>query len=354
MEVRIMEKINVAVLGATGTVGQQFLNLLENHPMFSVAEVAASERSAGKKMDEVNWLVSAKLPEQYSELRIQSATDPLKSKIVFSALPPDAAEICEAKYAKDGLLVISKARTNRMVEDIPLLIPEVNPDHLALVHKQRKNRGYAGAIVTDPNCSTIGMAMGLKPIMDSVGIEEVVVTTMQALSGAGFPGVPSTEIMGNVLPLIKGEEEKMEKEPLKILGTLENGAVKSAKMKISASCTRVPVIDGHLESIYVKTKEDVDLEQIKKVMNDFKGLPQEMKLPSAPVHPLIVMDGEDRPQPKKDRMAGDGMSVCVGRLRPGNDAKSFCFFLLSHNTVRGAAGAGILDAELIVKQGDIL
>lgn len=349
-----MEKIDVAVLGATGTVGQQFLKLLDRHPMLNVAEVAASERSAGKRMDDVNWLISEHMPEQYSDLRIKNASDSMESKIVFSALPPEAAAVVEQKHAKDGKLVISKARTHRMDEDVPLLIPEVNPEHLELIDIQRKNRDYSGAVVTDPNCSTIGMVMGLKPIMDSVGIEEVVVTTLQALSGAGYPGVPSTDIVGNVLPLIKGEEGKMQSEPLKLLGSLENGKIKQADIRISASCTRVPVIDGHLESIYVKTKQEADLEQIKKAMNSFKGLPQEMELPSAPENPLIVMEEEDRPQPKKDRMAGNGMAVTLGRLRPGNDKNSFCFFLLSHNTVRGAAGAGILDAEFIIKRGDIL
>lgn len=349
-----MEKIDVAVLGATGTVGQQFLRLLQNHPMLNVAEVAASERSAGKKMKEVKWFAEGEMPEEYGDLKIKNANESMESKIVFSSLPPIAAEKAEIKHAKEGKLVISKARTNRMVEDVPLIIPEVNPNHLDLINVQRKNRGYNGAIVTDPNCSTIGMVMGLKPIMDSVGIEEVVVTTLQALSGAGYPGVPSTDIMGNVLPLIGGEEEKMQSEPLKLLGELDGSKIKSADLKICASCTRVPVIDGHLESIYVKTKKEVDLEEMKGIMNKFTGLPQKLKLPSAPKQPLIVMGQEDRPQQKKDRMLGNGMSVSVGRLRQGNDKRSFCFFLLSHNTIRGAAGAGILDAELILKKGDIL
>lgn len=349
-----MEKIDVAILGATGTVGQQFIHLLEGHPMFNVAEVAASERSTGKRMEEIKWLVSDRISHKCSDLRIKNAAESMESKIVFSALPPEAAATVETKHAKEGKLVISKARTHRMDGDVPLLIPEVNPEHLELIKVQREKRGYDGAIVTDPNCSTIGMCLGLKPIMESVGIEEVVVTTLQALSGAGYPGVPSIDVIDNVIPHIGGEEEKMIKEPLKILGKLESGEIANANMKISASCTRVPVLDGHLESIYVKTKEEANLDVIKKAMEGFRGVPQEMKLPSAPIQPIVLSEAEDRPQPKKDRMNGKGMAATVGRLRPGNDSKSFCFFILSHNTIRGAAGAGILDAELIVKKGDLL
>ena len=352
--VKKMEKTDVAILGATGTVGQQFLRLLVKHPMLNVVEIAASERSEGKRMSDVKWLAEGEMPEEYKDMKIRNALDHLEAKIVFSALPPEAAEKAEMKHAKDGKLVISKAKTNRMFDDIPLIIPEVNPEHLELVNIQRKNRNYKGAIITDPNCSTIGMTLGLKPVMDSVGIEEVVVTTMQALSGAGHPGVPSTEIMGNVIPFIGGEEGKMQTEPLKILGKMENGKIKQADMKISASCTRVPVIDGHLESIYVKTRECADLEKIKNAMRAFSGMPQKMKLPSAPKHPVVLIEEENRPQPKKDRMTGNGMAATVGRFRNGNDRKSFCFFLLSHNTVRGAAGAGILDAELILKMGGIV
>jgi aspartate-semialdehyde dehydrogenase len=349
-----MDKTNVAVLGATGTVGQKFLQLLENHPMFDVAEVAASERSAGKHFSEVNWLIPGDMPEKYHGMRLKSASEKMDSDIVFSALPSSAAKELEGKHAKDGKLVISKASANRMEPDIPLIIPEVNPGHIGLVHEQRKRRGYNGAIITDPNCSTIGLSLALKPIYDEFGIDEVIVTTLQALSGSGYPGVPSVDVIDNVVPFIGGEEDKVENEPNKILGTLDNGEIRQAGIKVSASCTRVPVIDGHLESVYIKTKKEADPDAVAEVLSRFKGLPQEMSLPSAPENPVIVTGSEDRPQPRKDRNRGDGMSSVVGRIRPGLDSRSFCFFVLSHNTVRGAAGAGVLDAEMIVSQGELI
>ncbi len=349
-----MDKIDVAVLGATGTVGQKFMCLLADHPMFNLKEIAASERSSGRKYEEIKWLIPGKMPEKYRDIRLKDAGDRMKSDLVFSALPPSAAEVLERKHAKDGKLVISKAKTNRMEADVPLIIPEVNPDHLELVEYQRRRRGYDGAIITDPNCSSIGLTMALKPVYDKFGIDEVIVTTLQALSGSGYPGVPSIDVIDNVIPFIGGEEEKMKDEPRKILGKLENGSIKEADMKISASCTRVPVIDGHLESVYIKTQGDADLEAVSSVMRKFKGLPQELSLPSAPKNPIIVSEDADGPQPRRDRMEGDGMSAVIGRIRPGNKSNSFCFFVLSHNTVRGAAGAGILDAELILTQDDML
>ncbi len=346
-----MDKLKVGILGATGMVGQKFIELLQEHPWFEVAELAASERSEGKKYSEAStWLSGKVLPERIGNM-IVKPLDPEKidSTLVFSALPSDIARAAEENFAKAGKVVVSKASAFRMEEDVPLIIPEINSDHLKLLEIQKKKRGWKGYIVTDPNCTTMGLAIVLKPIFDNFGIEEIIATTLQALSGAGFPGVPSLQISGNVIPFIRNEEDKVENESLKILGTFNGEKIEKRNFKILATCTRVPVLDGHTISLHVKTKKEVSLEEVKKVLSEFKGMTQKLKLPSAPENPIIVMDGEDRPQPRLDKFAGKGMSVSVGRIRV--EGRAISLVLLSHNTIRGAAGAGILDAELMLKKG---
>jgi len=340
-----MMKMDVAVLGATGMVGQNFIRLLENHPYFEVKELVASERSAGKTIDEATkWVVSEKIPEGIKDKKIKSMNDEIESKIAFSALPPEAAEKVEWELAKKGKAVISKAKTNRYESDVPILIPEVNPEHLDLLKVQKEKRGVKGFVVTDPNCTTCGLVLTLKPLADRFKIKELQVTTMQAISGGGYPGIPSVSILGNVLPNIDGEEDKIGKETRKILGV---------DFDMFATCNRVPVMDGHTECVHIKFEEKVDVEDVKKAMRNFKGKPQELELPSAPDPVIVVHEEDDRPQPKLDIEQGKGMAVAVGRVRKGIDEKSIAYTLVSHNTVRGAAGAGILDAELLYKTGKL-
>ena len=354
MEVRGMKRIDVAILGATGMVGQKFVQLLAGHPYFRIAELFASEKSSGMRLEEATrWIASESIPDEAGGLKIKEVGAVPESCLVFSALPSDIAGPVEEKLAKKDKVVISKASANRMTPDVPLLVPEVNPEHLELLKAQRKRLGSEGAIITDPNCTTIGLVLALKPLQDAFGIREVLVTTMQAVSGAGLPGVPSLAIVGNIIPYIGGEEEKVQTEPLKILGRMERGAVKNAACPILASCHRVPVIDGHTESVHVRLDGKADATEARTAMEKFKGLPQELGLPSAPPKPVIVRDEEDRPQPRLDVMAGNGMSTVVGRLRQGVDESSLAFTLVSHNLVRGAAGAAVLDAELLVKKGMI-
>ncbi|MFH2105840.1 MAG: aspartate-semialdehyde dehydrogenase [Candidatus Micrarchaeota archaeon] len=335
-------KIDVAVLGATGAVGQKFLQLLENHPMFNVAEICASENSAGKTIGEATkWVVSSEIPQYLKNMKIKNVDSEIKSQICFSALPPEVAETVEVKLAKQGKIVISKAKTNRYEADVPILIPEVNPESLdQLIPKQKANRKLKGCIITDPNCTTTGLALTLKPLV-ALGLKEVQMVSMQAISGAGYPGVPSLLITENVIPFIGGEEEKVVKETKKILG-LPN-------LEVFATCNRVQVIDGHTESVHVRFDRTVSVDEVKNAMRNFKGIPQKLKLPSAPDPVIIVRDEDDRPQPRLDRDNGKGMAVTVGRIRQGIDEKSIAYTLVSHNTVRGAAGASILDAEYLVK-----
>ncbi len=340
-------KYKVGVLGATGMVGQKFIELLSDHPWFEVTSLAASERRIGKKYgEEVRWIVSENVPENVRDLELLPM-DPKKfdADIVFSALPSDVAREVEKKFAEAGFVVASNASAHRMEEDVPLVIPEVNADHLELIEVQKKNRGWDGFIVTNPNCTTIILTITLKPLMD-LGLKEVNVATMQALSGAGYPGVPSLDITDNVIPFIKGEEEKVESEPLKILGSLEGGKVRFADLKISASCHRVPVIDGHTEAVFAKFERDVSVAEVREAFESFKPI---KGLPTSPEKLIIVRDEQDRPQPRLDRDAGKGMSVVVGRIRKSGD-REVKYIALGHNTVRGAAGASILNAELLVKE----
>jgi len=345
-----MNKIKVGVLGATGSVGQKFIQLLENHPWFEVTEVAASSRSAGKKYKEaVNWFLNTPIPEKIKDIIVKEAKPDLDCKIVFSGLDASVAGPIEEEFAKNGYIVVSNSRNHRFDEDVPLLVPEINAEHLELIKTQKYGDGF---IVTNPNCSTIGMVMALKPLYDNFGIEAVSVVTMQALSGAGYPGVSSLDIIDNVVPFIKSEEEKMQSEPLKILGEYKNGKIEFADIKISASCNRVPVVDGHLESVSVKLKKQATEEEIIKAWQNFKGIPQELDLPSAPKQPVHYFFENNFPQPRIHRNLENGMAVSVGRLRkcPVLDYK---FMVLSHNTVRGAAGIAILNAELLYKKGYI-
>lgn len=340
-------KIPVAVLGATGSVGQKFIELLQHHPWFELSEVAASERSAGKKYkDAVNWVLASSLPENIGNMIVQDCKPTLKSRIVFSGLDASVAGEIEDDFANNGYYVISNSRNHRFDKDVPLLIPEINSDHLELVKIQNRK----GAIVTNPNCSTIGMVMALKPILDNFGLEAVNVVTMQALSGAGYPGVASLDIIDNVVPFIGGEEKKMETEPLKILGRLNGGSIDNLDLKISAQCNRVAVLDGHLETVQVKLKQKASAEDIKKVWREFSAVPQKLNLPMAPVKPVHYFEEEKFPQPKLHRNIDKAMAVSVGRLRecPLFDYK---FVVLSHNTVRGAAGGAILNAELMRDTG---
>lgn len=344
-----MSKINVAILGATGSVGQKFLELLSNHPLFEVKELAASERSAGKKYKEAtNWIMQSILQNEFAEMTVKECKPNLKSKIVFSALDASIAGEIEEDFARAGYIVISNARNHRYDANVPLVIPEVNPDHLDMIKFQ--NYG-SGAIITNPNCSTIGMVLALKPIDDRFGIKSLNVVTLQAISGAGYPGLPGMDILDNAIPFIDGEEPKMEKEPLKILGKLNsNGQVDFAEFKISAQCNRVAVIDGHLECIQVKLRNKPSVDEMINAWTNFSAEPQKLNLPSAPKRPIYYFHEDKFPQPKIHRNLENGMAVSVGRLRecPLFDYK---FVVLSHNTVRGAAGGTILIAELLHAKG---
>ena len=347
-------KRKVAILGATGAVGQRFIQLLQGHPWFQIEVLAASERSAGKRYGQAcNWVMESDLPKEIAEMTVADATVDAVEKagnvdLVFSSLPGDLAGPIESEFAA-LYPVFSKASAHRMEKDVPLMIPEVNPEHVALIPIQKRLRGWKGFISTDPNCSTIQLALSLKPLMN-FGLKQVIVTTMQALSGAGYPGVPSLDIIDNVVPYIAKEEEKMEVEALKILGTFNGEIVRNADFQLSASCNRVHVKDGHLESVFVKLDSEPSVEEVEEAFASFKGEPQKLKLPSAPEHPIVVRKEQNRPQPRFDRDEGKGMSVVVGRVRK-DPIMSVKYMCLGHNTIRGGAGAGILSAELAVAKG---
>ena len=334
-------RIPVAVLGATGAVGQRFVQLLEKHPWFDLAEVAASERSAGKSYGEATpWILPGAPPASSARLTVQRVGDPVTSPLVFSALDAETAREAEPRYAQDGHLVLSNASAFRMHPAVPLLIPEINPEAIDLLSRQPWS-ARGGGIVTNPNCSVAGLAMALAPLQARFGIAHVTVTTLQALSGAGYPGVASLDAVGNVIPHIAGEEEKIAQEPGRILG---------ADFPISVSVNRVPVRDGHTESVFVKLAEHAELSEIRSALAEFRGEPQRHGLPSAPHTPIVVLQDADRPQPARDVERDGGMAVLVGNLRrdPWFDAR---FTVLVHNTVRGAAGAALENAELLVARG---
>jgi len=349
-----LSKRSVAVLAATGMVGQRYVSMLSDHPFFEVTIVTGHE-SVGKKYREaLKSRGEFRFGEGVGNLVVKpTKPEEIDADLVFSPLPTDAASTLEPQFAKRGLRVITDASPHRMEEDVPLVIPEVNPEHLDLVEWQRRRRGWSGFLVATPNCTAAGLTLLLKPLADSLKLRRVIVSTMQAVSGAGYPGVPSLDIIDNVVPYIKDEEEKMEKEPAKMLGSLVKGVIRPSKIQVSAMCHRVATTDGHLESAYIETEERVDLDEIREALKGFRGLPQELNLPTAPSNPIIVMEQEDRPQVKLDRYAGSvqGMSVVAGRIRKGLDDNSFRLTFLSHNTIRGAAGSTILAAELMQSKG---
>jgi aspartate-semialdehyde dehydrogenase len=346
-----MEKIKVGVLGATGMVGQRFIQLLDEHPLFEVSEVAASERSANNAYAEVmqgRWKIEGDIPSGVARLTVKECVPKLDCRLVFSALDSSVAGPVEEEFARAGYVVSSNSRNHRMDPDVPLLIPEINAAHLDIIPQQKKRWGSNGYIITNPNCSAIGLVMALAPLHQHFGLTKVLVTTLQALSGAGYPGVASLDVIDNVIPFISGEEPKMEAEPLKILGSLQGGKFITADFQISASCTRVHVKDGHLESVSLGLKQKASSEDLIKAWQEFDPLSGE-KLPSSPSPTIIYRKEDDRPQPRRDRDEGKGMACVVGRLRPCS-ILDYKFFVLSHNTIRGAAGAAILNAELLYKK----
>lgn len=346
-----MTKYRVGILGATGAVGQRFVQLLANHPWFTLTALAASERSAGKKYNEAcKWVLDEQMPKEVAEMQVQDVYSNLPCDILFSALDATVAGEIEERFAAAGYAVFSNSKNHRMDVDVPLLVPEVNAQHMEILETQKARRGSLGFIATNPNCTTTGLVMALAPLHESFGITKVTVTTMQALSGAGYPGVASLDITENILPNISGEEEKVEAEPRKILGKLSPSGFLPADFKISAQCNRVAVRDGHLECVSVELLKKAPIEDVTRAFKEWKGAIAGLNLPSAPPHPILLRDEADRPQPRKDRNTGNGMSVVLGRLRPDN-VLDYKFILLVHNTIRGAAGGSILNAELLAAKG---
>jgi aspartate-semialdehyde dehydrogenase len=349
-----MKKIEVGILGATGMVGQRFVSLLESHPWFELTYLAASDKSAGKKyLEACNWRLREPMPEQVRDLTVTECTTAGNGSIpqlLFASLDSKVAGAIEQEYAQAGHVVVSNSSSYRMEPDVPLLIPEVNPEHLALVRTQRRQRGWSGMIITNPNCTTVGLAMSLAPLQRVFGLEKVLMTSMQAVSGAGYPGVPTLDILGNVIPHIGGEEEKVEAETQKLLGCFREGRVDPGPFVVSAHCNRVLVEDGHMESISVSLKSRAEIADLIEAWRSFRGVPQQKQLPSAPARPIVVREEKDRPQPKFDVNAEGGMATVVGRVR-SCPVLQFKYTALSHNTIRGAAGAALLNAELMKAQG---
>jgi aspartate-semialdehyde dehydrogenase len=346
-------KHNIGILGATGMVGQRFIQLLENHPWFQVTWLAASDRSSGKRYGEaVRWKLDTPLPAHIAAMPVSAATPEGAPSIIFAALDSDIAREMEPKFAAAGCAVISNSSAFRMQADVPLVIPEVNADHLALIEEQSWRKASGGYIVTNPNCSAIGLVLALKPLEERFGIRAVFVSTMQAVSGAGYPGVPSLDIMGNVVPFIRNEEEKLEEETGKLLGKLHGNGITHLDAKVSAHCNRVAVEDGHTESVSIQLRSKATREEVLAAWREFQPL-RGQKLPTAPEQPVEFDAAEDRPQPRLDRMRGRGMAAVVGRLRPCS-LLDWKFTVLSHNTIRGAAGAALLNAELLAAQGKLL
>lgn len=347
-----MSKIPVAVLGATGSVGQRFVSLLDAHPWFEVVALTGSDRSVGKPYAQAcRWVLSDPMPEWAREMVIApSLPEAIEAQIVFSALPSDEAKEVEPVFARAGIAVCSNASAFRRDPDVPLLLPEVNADHVSLVRQQRENRGWSGCILTNPNCTSTGLTVALKALQDAFGLKKAFVVSLQALSGAGYPGVPSLDIIDNVIPHIGGEEEKVEWEPRKMLGSLGAQGVELADIRLSAHTNRVAVADGHIVVASVELGSEVSPEEAAAAMAAYQAPPSARELPSSP-RPVIRVRGEaDRPQPRLDRMTGNGMTTVVGRLRP-DPLLHLKFVTLSHNTIRGAAGGSIYNAELLVNNG---
>ncbi len=346
-----MSQIPVAVLGATGSVGQRFTSLLDNHPWFKVVALAASDRSVGQPYAQAcRWILNDPMPEYARDMIVVPATtEAVQAKIVFSALPADLAKDIEPQFAQAGLAVCSNASSYRRADDVPLLLPEVNADHIQLVKQQRKQRGWSGCITTNPNCTSTGLTIALKALDDSFGVKKVFVVSMQALSGAGYPGVPSLDIMDNVVPNIGGEEDKVEWEPRKMLGKRDGNQIKLADIGFSAHTNRVAVTDGHTVCVSVELSNQASPEDAVRAMRDYLAPASARDLPSSPRPAIEVRDEADRPQPRLDRLTGKGMTTVVGRIRR-DPLLSLKFVVLSHNTIRGAAGGSIYNAELLVKE----
>ena len=346
-----MRKRKVAVLGATGVVGQRFISLLAGHPWFEIAALTTSEGKAGKRYADVTpWRHAGAMPERVADMALEPTTADLDAEICFSALPGEAAERWEAELAKAGRHVFSNVKTHRMDEDVPLIIAEVNPDHAEALTVQRKRRGWTGSIVTNGNCSAIGFALAAAPLQKAFGIERAVVTTMQALSGAGYPGVASLDALDNVVPFIAEEEEKMERETKKFLGRWDGRRFIPADYAFTAHCNRVAVRDGHTETVSMTLRGGPSVADVTDAMREFRGRPQELDLPTAPSHPIVVRDAPDRPQPFLDRDTERGMAAIVGRVA-ADQALGIRYVVLTHNTIRGAAGASVLNAELLAAEG---
>jgi aspartate-semialdehyde dehydrogenase len=345
-----MSKIEVGILGATGMVGQHFIKFLDGHPLFELAWLGASERSKGKRYTEAaKWHLGGNAPESAAKLKVDEAVPGNAPKLLFSAMDASVATDIERAFAQAGHVVVSNSRNHRMEKDVPLLVPEINADHLKLIPGQQKLRGWKGQIVTNPNCSTIVLTMGLAPLAQ-FGITRIVTTTLQAVSGAGYPGVPSMDILGNVIPYIGNEEEKMQEETQKIMGTFAGDHIAPLTAKVSAHCNRVAVVDGHTVTVSVELSAKPTEADLRYAFETFSSVPQQRNLPSAPKRPVQYMPEADRPQPRKDAERDRGMAAFVGRLRPC-PVFDWKFVALGHNTIRGAAGAAVLNAELMQSEG---
>ena len=345
-----MKPIEVGILGATGMVGQHFIRFLEGHPWFRLTWLGASDRSAGKKFrDATSWRLEGEMPAAIADITVSDCKPGNAPPLVFSAMDASVATEIEQAFAAAGHIVVSNSRNHRMEPDVPLLVPEVNADHLKIMPLQQRRRGWKGQIATNPNCSTVVLTMALAPLK-RFGITRVIATTMQAISGAGYPGVASMDINANVIPYIGGEEEKMQQETQKILGDFTGDAIRPLEARVSAQCNRVPVVDGHMVATSVELRDKPSEDDLLQAIRTFRAAPQERGLPSAPASPLLYLTANDRPQPRRDVNRENGMAVFVGRLRrcPVLDYK---FMAMGHNTVRGAAGAAVLNAELMYAEG---
>ncbi|HEY6291178.1 MAG TPA: aspartate-semialdehyde dehydrogenase [Terriglobia bacterium] len=346
------KKLEVGILGATGMVGQRLVSLLENHPWFEVKWLGASDRSAGKVYAEAcNWRLRDPMPAGARELPVyECVPDGKAPQLLFASLDGKVAGEVEGAFARAGHAVVSNSSSYRMAPDVPLVIPEVNSDHLGLIRTQRRDRGWGGMIVTNPNCTAIGLVMSLRPLINAFGLAKVIMTSMQAVSGAGYPGVPTLDILGNVIPYIGGEEEKVEAETQKLLGSLTDGQVQPGDFAVSAHCNRVMVEDGHTETVSVALRSKASREELLAAWQDFRAAPEVRDLPSAPRRPIVLREEADRPQPKFDVNTEGGMAAVIGRVRPC-PVLDFKYVVLSHNTIRGAAGAAILNGELMKAEG---
>jgi aspartate-semialdehyde dehydrogenase len=344
-------KLSVGILGATGIVGQRFIQMLEHHPWFEVSWLAASDRSEGRAFAEAaRWRLKTAIPDSVARMKVSPAKPDGAPKVIFAALDAAIARDLEPQFAAAGCAVVSNSSALRMQDDVPLVVPEVNSDHIRLIDKQCWRTKSGGYVVTNPNCSAIGLVMALAPLHRAFTLETVMAVTMQAVSGAGYPGVASLDILGNVIPYIAKEEEKMEEETQKLLGTLNGARVVPAPFAMSAQCNRVAVEDGHTESVSIRMKKKAEPEEIIAAWNDYRAEPQQLRLPSAPACPVVYLNAPDRPQPRFDCDLGAGMTAAVGRLRRCN-VLDWKFTVLSHNTIRGAAGAALLNAELLKAKG---